>query len=166
LGVLDSSSFLFLPFGNDLLLVVLVARHNGYLPLYFLGALLGARIGNWSFCGWIWCAAKVSERPQENDEPQTPQLPQEKLSQSTATPLTVTCLAPRPFPFTAAIAAAGAFQYPTLRLLGYVFGARAVLFTLIGLPAIWFGRRILRMANSPEFTRLIVGFSVHIGGTM
>src|SRR5450759_4338551 len=41
LGVLDSS-FFFLPFGNDLLLVVLVARHHGYLPLYVLAASLGS----------------------------------------------------------------------------------------------------------------------------
>src|ERR1035437_7209587 len=44
LGVLDSS-FFFLPFGNDLLLVVLVARHHGYLPLYVLAASLGSATG-------------------------------------------------------------------------------------------------------------------------
>jgi membrane protein DedA with SNARE-associated domain len=44
LGILDSS-FLFLPVGNDLLLVVLVARHHGYLPLYVLAASLGSATG-------------------------------------------------------------------------------------------------------------------------
>src|ERR1700675_4183230 len=44
LGILDSS-FLFLPFGNDLLLVVLVARHHAYLPLYVLAASLGSATG-------------------------------------------------------------------------------------------------------------------------
>src|ERR1035441_9955501 len=44
LGVLDSS-FVFLPFGNDFLLVVLVARHHGYLPLYVLAASLGSATG-------------------------------------------------------------------------------------------------------------------------
>ncbi len=44
LGILDSS-FVFLPFGNDLLLVVLVARHHGYLPLYVLAASLGSATG-------------------------------------------------------------------------------------------------------------------------
>ena len=41
LGILDSS-FLFLPFGNDILLVVLVTRHHEYLPLYVLAASLGS----------------------------------------------------------------------------------------------------------------------------
>jgi hypothetical protein len=65
-----------------------------------------------------------------------------KMSHSAAIPLVVTCLAPPPFPFTAVIAAASAFQYPKSRLLGYVFAARAVRFTLIGLAAIRFGRGI------------------------
>ena len=83
-----------------------------------------------------------------------------KMSQNAAVALIVACLTPPPFPFTAVIAAASAFQYPRLRLLAYVFGARAVRFTLIGLAAIWFGRRILRMANSAEFIWFVVGFSV------
>src|ERR1017187_1182817 len=114
LGVLDSS-FFFLPFGNDLLLVVLVARRINYLK--------------------------------------------KKMSQSAAVPLIVACVAPPPFPFTAVIAAASAFQYPKMRLLAYVLGARAVRFTLIGLAAMTFGRRILRIANSPQFIWFIVGFS-------
>ena len=44
LGILDSS-FLFLPFGNDLLLVVLVARHHEYLPFYVAAASLGSATG-------------------------------------------------------------------------------------------------------------------------
>jgi hypothetical protein len=35
-----------------------------------------------------------------------------KMSQSAAVPLIVACLAPPPFPFTAVVAAASAFQYP------------------------------------------------------
>ena len=44
LGILDSS-FLFLPFGNDLLLVVLTARHHENLPLYVLAASVGSATG-------------------------------------------------------------------------------------------------------------------------
>ena len=44
MGVLDSS-FLFLPFGNDLLVIALVARHHeGYL-LYVLAATVGSTLG-------------------------------------------------------------------------------------------------------------------------
>src|SRR5271157_4289055 len=44
LGVLDSS-FLFLPVGNDILLVVLVARHHALLPVYVLAAAFGSAAG-------------------------------------------------------------------------------------------------------------------------
>jgi uncharacterized membrane protein YdjX (TVP38/TMEM64 family) len=85
-----------------------------------------------------------------------------KMKQNAAVPLIVACLAPPPFPFTAVIAAAGAFQYPRLRLLGLVFGARAIRFSLIGLAA------ILRIANAPQFTWFMVGFTALclIGSTL
>src|SRR6266566_9560778 len=44
LGVLDSS-FFFLPFGNDILLVALVARSHEKFPLYLLTAAAGSTIG-------------------------------------------------------------------------------------------------------------------------
>src|ERR1700719_389680 len=43
-GILDSS-FLFLPVGNDLLLVILTARHHQALPIYVLAASLGSALG-------------------------------------------------------------------------------------------------------------------------
>ena len=42
LGILDSS-FLFLPFGNDLLLVILVARDHGWMPLLCGRGVAGIR---------------------------------------------------------------------------------------------------------------------------
>jgi membrane protein YqaA with SNARE-associated domain len=44
MGILDSS-FLFLPFDNDLLVVTLVARHHQGWPWYVLAAALGSTIG-------------------------------------------------------------------------------------------------------------------------
>ena len=44
LGVLDSS-FLFLPFGNDLLVVGLTVRNAKELPIYVLMASVGSAIG-------------------------------------------------------------------------------------------------------------------------
>ena len=165
LGVLDSS-FLFLPFGNDILLVVLVARHHAYLPLYVLAASLGSATGVLLLD--MVCRKAGEEGLKRMMSSNRLNYLKNKLSKSAAIPLIVTCLAPPPFPFTAVIAAASAFQYPKLRLLGYVLGARAVRFTIIGLAAIYFGRRILRIANSPEFTWFIVGFAAlcAIGSTL
>lgn len=44
LGIADSS-FLFLPFGNDLLVVILVARSHARLPVYVLTAAIGSVLG-------------------------------------------------------------------------------------------------------------------------
>lgn len=44
LGVLDSS-FLFLPLGNDLLLIALTVRHHTELPLYVAMAAAGSTLG-------------------------------------------------------------------------------------------------------------------------
>ena len=147
LGILDSS-FLFLPFGNDLLLVVLAARNHGYLPLYVLAASLGSATGVLLLD--LVCRKGGEEGLKKMMSPKRLDYLKKKMSHSAAVPLVVTCLAPPPFPFTAVIAAASAFQYPKARLLGYVFAARAVRFTLIGLAAIQFGRRMVR----PLFTAL------------
>src|SRR5665811_1848295 len=156
LGVLDSS-FFFLPFGNDLLLVVLVARHHGYLPLYVLAASLGSATGVLLLD--LVCRKGGEEGLKKMVSARRINYLKKKMSQSAAVPLIVACVAPPPFPFTAVIAAASAFQYPKMRLLASVLGARAVRFTLIGLAAMTFGRRILRIANSPQFIWFIVGFS-------
>jgi membrane protein YqaA with SNARE-associated domain len=157
LGILDSS-FLFLPFGNDLLLVVLTARHHENLPLYILAASIGSATGVLLLD--LVCRKGGEEGLKKMMSRKRLDYLKKKMSQNAAVALIVACLTPPPFPFTAVIAAASAFQYPRLRLLAYVFGARAVRFTLLGLAAIWFGRRILRMANSAEFIWFVVGFSV------
>jgi len=72
--------------------------------------------------------------------------------------LVISCLAPPPFPFGASIAAASALQYPRPRLLALVFVARAVRFSLVAWAAIYFGRGILRIANSTEFLWFMGGF--------
>jgi membrane protein YqaA with SNARE-associated domain len=156
LGVLDSS-FFFLPFGNDLLLVVLVARHHAYLPLYVLAASLGSATGVLLLdlvCrkGGEESIKKIISRKRHN-------YLKKRMSNNAVAPLVIACLAPPPFPFTAVVATASALQYPKPRLLAYVFGARALRFTLIGFLAIQFGRRILGIAASPEFTWFVVGFS-------
>ena len=156
LGILDSS-FLFLPFGNDLLLVILVARHHAYLPVYVVTASLGSALGVMLLD--LVCRKGGVEGLKKMMSQRRLNYLKKKMSQNAAIPLIVTCLAPPPFPFTAVIAAASAFQYPRPRLLDYVFGARAARFTLIGLAAMYFGRSILRIANSPEFTWFMVGFS-------
>jgi membrane protein YqaA with SNARE-associated domain len=156
LGVLDSS-FFFLPFGNDILLVVLVARSHEKFLLYLLTAAAGSTIG-------ILLLDLVIRRGGAEGlkrlmaEKRVNYL-EKRMKQRAALALVIACLAPPPFPFTAVIAAASAFQFPRVRLLTVVFGARTVRFFIIGLAAIRFGPRILRIADSAQFVWFVAGFA-------
>jgi len=74
--------------------------------------------------------------------------------------LFIACVAPPPFPFTAVIAAASAFQYPRRRLLTVTLASRLVRFVTLGVAAIVFGRRVLRFIDSTSFVWFMGGFSV------
>jgi len=148
LAVADDS-FLFLPIGSDLLTVLLVARNHAGLPLYALAGAAGSTIG-------VFFLDLVSRRLGEASlqrlvKPKLLDSLKRQMERHAAAVLIVSCVAPPPFPFGAAIAAASALQYPRPRLLVLVFLARLVRFALVGWSAIYFGRRILRIANSPEF---------------
>jgi len=155
LGVLDSS-FLFLPVGNDILLVVLVARRHALLPLYVLAAALGSAIGVLLLDGV--CRKGGEEGLKKMMNTRRLNHLKKKMKEHGSIAIVTASLAPPPFPFTAVIGAASAFQYPRLRLMGLVFGARAVRFLLVGLAAIWLGRRIIRLADSPGFIWFMEGF--------
>ena len=155
LAVADDS-FLFLPIGSDLLTVILVARHHDRLSLYALAAAAGSTIG--VFLLDLVCRKGGEEGLKRLVKPKLLDYLKRQMKEHAAAALVVSCLAPPPFPFGAAIAAASAFQYPRPRLLILVFVARAVRFSLVGWAAVYFGRRILRIADSAEFMWFMGGF--------
>jgi membrane protein YqaA with SNARE-associated domain len=155
LGIADSS-FLFLPFGNDLLIVVLTARNPEHLPLYVLTAAVGSTAG-------VFLLDLVTRKGGEEGlkkmmKPARLEYFKRRMNKQAGVALAVASLAPPPFPFTVVIASASAFAYPRLRLLGIVLTARAIRFALIGLLAIRFGRGIQRIASAPETTWIMLGF--------
>lgn len=155
LSVADDS-FLFLPVGSDLLMVILVARHHDPLPVYVLAAATGSTIGVLLLD--LVCRKGGEAGLKRIVKPKLLGILKDKMERHAAAALIVSCLAPPPFPFGASIAAASAFQYPRERLLILVFLARAVRYSLVGWAAVYFGRRILRIANSTEFIWLMGGF--------
>ena len=156
LGILDSS-FLFLPVGNDLLLIALVSQNHSNFLIYLLAASSGSAMG----------VALLDLVTRKGGEEGLKKLMSQKrltylkkkMKQHAAIAVVVACLAPPPFPFTAVIAAASALQYPRLRLILVVFCARAARFSLVGLAAIWLRSDILRIANSTWFVWFMAAFT-------
>lgn len=154
LGILDSS-FLFLPLGNDLLIIGLTTQHPKRLALYAPMAALGSVLG----CFLLdLIARKEGEEGLKKlvDEKRFKYL-EKKIGERAAFTLAFASLAPPPFPFTPIVAAASAFQYPRHKMFSVIGAARVVRFGLIGLLAVFFGRRIIGIAKSPAFEGVVIG---------
>jgi len=136
--------------------VILVARHHTWLPLYVLAGAAGSAIG--VFILDLVCRNGGDAMLKRLVKPRLLDYLRQRMEKHAAMVVVVTCLAPPPFPFGAAIAVASALQYPRARLLSVVFAARTVRYSLIGWSAIYFGRRIIRMADSTEFEWFMAGF--------
>lgn len=148
MGVLDSS-FLFLPFGNDLLVVGLVASHHHGAWLYVLAAACGSTLG-------VLVLALVSRKLGEEGirklagEKQYNRL-KDHIGKHAGPAIAIGGLAPPPFPFTMVIAAAAALDYSLWRLLVINFLARGARFAVLAWLAMRFGRQVLSIAKSSSF---------------
>lgn len=156
LGALDSS-FLFMPFGNDLLLTALTMRHHLRLPLYVMEASSGSAAG--VLCLDLAIRKLGKAGIEKMMSPRRFEYFKKKMSGRTAIALIVTCLAPPPFPFTPVIAAASSIEYPRPRLVSIVFFSRVLRFSIVGGLAILFGRQIVTIAKSPAFLWYMGGFT-------
>lgn len=148
MGVLDSS-FLILPFGNDLLVVLLVARHPHSFVWYVLAAACGSTVGALLLA---LVARKLGEEgitkiagKRRYDRLKS------RLDRRAALAIAIGGIAPPPFPFTTVIAGTAALNYPIWRILTVNFFARAIRFTLLSLLAMRYGQQVLAVANSAPF---------------
>lgn len=154
LGVLDSS-FLFMPLGNDLLIIGLTSRNPKMLALYAPVAAFGSLLG----CLILdWIARNQGEEGLEKiaGKKRINYL-KKKIGERAAFSLTLASLAPPPFPFTPVVAAASAFEYPRKKMFTVIAVSRLIRFTLVGLLAVFFGPRIIQVAKSPAFEGVVLG---------
>src|SRR5215472_12710073 len=141
LSFLDSSP-LFLPLGNDLLLVVLTASKHSLFVYYALMATAGSVLG-------CLTVDALSRRGGEKGlerivPPRRLNYIKSRIKKNAAWALAIASLVPPPFPFTGFVAAAAASQYPRRRLVLVVFLSRLARFLIEGTLGIFFGRRLLR----------------------
>jgi membrane protein YqaA with SNARE-associated domain len=153
LGVLDSS-FLFMPLGNDLLMVALTAAHPQRMLYYVLMATVGSVAGV-DFTRWV--SAKGGKKGIEGDrESKRIAYVERKVQEHGGIAIATAALMPPPFPFTPFIIVAAALQYPRKKMLAIIAGCRGLRFVIDGSLALIFGRRIIRMAQSPYVQGFII----------
>jgi membrane protein YqaA with SNARE-associated domain len=156
LGVCDSS-FLFLPFGNDLLLIALVSssQHSWLWVIYTLAAAIGSVVG---VVLLDMVMRKAGEEGLEKfvGAKRVDRL-KGKIEKRGVWAVFFAALLPPPFPFTAAIAAASALQMTRRGMLTAVFAGRMVRFTAESLLALYFGRRLLHYLRSDYVEYLVYG---------
>src|SRR5262249_45620461 len=145
LGVLDSS-FLFAPFGNDLLMIALAAREHNMLLLLAGMATAGSALG----CALIDLVARKGgeEGLEKIISGRQLNYVKRKVKDSAGWALALASLMPPPFPFTPFVAGASAFQYPRKKMFTVIAAARFIRFLTIGVLAIVFGEGILRLAEA------------------
>ncbi len=162
LGTFDSSP-LIIPLGNDLLMLALSARYHERMLYYVAMATAGSVIGCF---GTDWISRKGESGLKKILAAKHMAFLQKQVEKHAGVTLMAVSLMPPPFPFTAFVAAAAAFQYPRARLLGSVSIGRLVRFTIEGALAIHYGRWIIRQAEAPwlEHTMLVL-IAISIGGS-
>jgi len=156
LGAFDSSP-LVVPFGNDLLVLALSARYHDRMLYYAVMATLGSLIG---CLATVWVSRKGGSELKKVASSERLGKIQEQIQKRAGWSLLVASLMPPPFPFTAIVAAAAAFQYPRNKLLSFVGTGRFVRFVIEGALAIHYGRWIIRQARSPILEDVMIALIV------
>jgi membrane protein YqaA with SNARE-associated domain len=159
LGILDSS-FLFLPFGNDVLLIALVSsnREGPKWILYVLMSSLGSVIGVLLIDLMM---RKAGEQGLEKFvKPKKIESLKHKMEKRAGWVIFWATLMPPPFPFTAVVMTAAALQFSRKKILLAVFVGRFIRFTLESLLAIYFGRQVLKFMSSEVVEYFVYGFLI------
>ena len=156
LSALDSS-FLVLPFGNDVLLIALVSSDRsslnwiGYVVVSALGSIVGVFVIDLIMrkAGEKGLEHFVSAKKIEKFKA--------KMENKAGITVFVATLLPPPFPFTPVVMTASALQTPKAKLLGAVFAGRLVRCTVEALLALYFGRKLIAYINSDVVTYFVYG---------
>lgn len=156
LAALDSS-FLFLPFGNDFLLIALVSSNRGWrIILYVLVSALGSLLGVVVIDNIM---RKAGEKGLERFvKPEQVKKLKKKLNKGVGWLMFTTTLLPPPFPFTPVVMSASALQSSRVKLYTSVFFGRLVRFGIEALLALYFGRQVLAFLESPILDYFVYAF--------
>jgi len=154
LSALDSS-FLVLPFGNDLLLIALVTHNRtsaiwiAYVLVSAIGSVIGVLVVDLLMrpAGEKGLEHFVSQQQIEKVKA--------KLENKAGITVFIATLIPPPFPFTPAVMTASALQTPRQKLLTAVFFGRLLRFGVEAVLALYFGRQVIAFINSDAVSYVV-----------
>jgi len=156
MSALDSS-FLVLPFGNDLLLIALVSSNResliwiAYVLISAAGSLVGVFVVD-------LLMRKAGEKGLERFvKPKRLERLKQKLENKLGITVFVATIVPPPFPFTPVIMTASALQCSRRKLLGAVFVGRLLRYTAEAILALYFGRQVIAYFNSDVVSYFVYG---------
>lgn len=156
MSALDSS-FLVLPFGNDLLLIALVSSNRqsliwmAYVLVSAVGSVLGVFVVD-------LLMRKAGEKGLERFvKPKRLERLKQKLENKLGATVFVATLLPPPFPFTPVIMTASALQCSRRKLLLAVFVGRILRYAAEAILAIFFGRQVIAYLNSDVVSYIVYG---------
>ena len=143
--------------GNDLLVLALSARYHDRMLYYAVMATVGSLIG---CLATFWISRKGGARLSMVASSERLGKIQSLVQKRAGGTLVAASLLPPPFPFTAIVAAAAAFNYPWKKLFSIVGAARFARFVIEGALAIHYGRWIIRQARSPILEDVMIALIV------
>ena len=154
MSALDSS-FLVLPFGNDLLLIALVSRNRESLIwiVYVIVSAIGSVVGVF-FVDLVMRKAGETGLERFVSRKRIEKL-KAKLENKGGITVFVATLIPPPFPFTPVVMTASALQSPRGKLLIAVFLGRLVRFGVEAVLALYFGRQLIAFIDSDVVTYIV-----------
>ncbi|HJU93735.1 MAG TPA: VTT domain-containing protein [Pyrinomonadaceae bacterium] len=156
MSALDSS-FLVLPFGNDLLLIALVSSNREGVTwiAYVLVSAIGSVIGVFVI---DLLMRKTGEEGLERflSRKRIEQV-KSKIENKAFLTVFLATLIPPPFPFTPAVMTASALQLQKAKLLSAVFVGRLVRFGVEAILALYFGRQVIAFINSDVVSYIVYG---------
>lgn len=147
MGLLDSS-FLFMPLGNDLLVIAMTSKKHMLMPYYAVMAAIGSVMG----CFMIdFISRKGGEKGIEKLlSPRQLQYVKRHVKKNAGWALAFASLMPPPFPFTPFVIGSAALQYPRRRLLVVIAATRFLRFFIEGILAVVIGHKIIELGRSSE----------------
>jgi membrane protein YqaA with SNARE-associated domain len=156
MSALDSS-FLVLPFGNDLLLIGLVSSNRdgwewiAYVVVSAIGSVVGVFVVDLLMrnAGEKGLEHFISQKKIEKLK--------SKLENKMGISVFIATLIPPPFPFTPAVMTASALQCSRATLFGAVFLGRLLRFGVEAVLALYFGRKLIAFMNSDVVTYIVYG---------